>query len=150
MSEKVVYIAHPIGGDVQGNIKDVLSILRDISFNQKDVIPIAPYVVCCQYLDDNVPEERAIGIVADNMYFKKAYMDEVWFSGPRFSFGMKEEVKLCLKHGLMMDCYKRDTRILKPELENLIVEYAPSIVDANPESIRNNLGLFMKFSFSSR
>ncbi len=145
MSEKVVYIAHPVGGDVQGNIKDVLSILRDISFGCRDIIPIAPYVVCCQYLNDDIPEERAMGIVADNMYFKRRYMDEVWFSGPRFSFGMKEEVKLCLEHGLMMDCYQRDKHVLRPELEKLIVEYAPPVSELyTPEWLKGNLDMFMR------
>lgn len=47
---KVVYVSHEISGDVDGNVRKVLEICRRL--HTKDVIPIAPYLVALQYLDD--------------------------------------------------------------------------------------------------
>jgi hypothetical protein len=92
---KIVYIAHPISGDVEGNIKKILAIIREINLTMPDVIPIAPYIVECQALDDNNPEERKRGIANNFQYFRRRIMDEVWLYGPRISSGMSDEWDLC-------------------------------------------------------
>ena len=96
--KKTVFIAHPISGDVQGNIKKVLDICAHI--HNRDVIPVVPYLACLQYLRDEVAEERELGIEASLEGFHRGYVDEVWLFGDHISAGMKREVTLALTLGI--------------------------------------------------
>ena len=91
MKKKIVYIAHPIGGDVEGNIKSVLKIVRELSIKNQ-VIPFAPYIVDVQALDDTDLEQRAIGFYHNWIHFHHGIIDEVWLYGQRVSDGMITEI----------------------------------------------------------
>lgn len=91
---KVIYIAHPISGDVKGNLEKIRLIARTINLTEPDVVPFAPYWFDCHVLDDNSPEERARGIKNDTEFFHRGTIDEVWLYGDRISNGMAEEIKL--------------------------------------------------------
>lgn len=95
---KIVYIAHPISGDIEANINSVVDICESI--HTKEVVPIAPYLLPLTYLDDNNPEHRALGIAGSNPYFTKKFTDEVWLYGDRISNGMKAEIELARKHNI--------------------------------------------------
>lgn len=130
---KLVYLAHPVGGNIQENVKDVLSILREIhtrsmSMDNCMVLPFAPYMTCLQYLDDNVSKERELGILLDKEFFVRGIMDEVWFSGSKFSKGMIAEVGLCVKYSIPMKCYERD-KFLQPELDSLVEKFSKELGD---------------------
>ena len=89
---KTVFIAHPISGDIQGNIKHILQICRKV--HSKETIPIAPYLVSLQYLNDEVTEDRELGILANLECFHRNYIDELWLFGDRVSPGMEQEIRL--------------------------------------------------------
>lgn len=91
---KIVYIAHPLGGDVEGNLDKVIQIIRKINLEEPDVVPFAHYFVDCHALNDNEPEERERGIKNDIALFKKRFIDEVRLYGDKISPGMREEIKL--------------------------------------------------------
>lgn len=91
---KVAYIAHPISGDIQGNLKRVEMIGRKINLEEPDVIPFAHYYFDCHILDDNNPEERERGIKNDIALMKKGFIDEVRLYGDKISPGMEAEIKL--------------------------------------------------------
>ena len=90
---KIVFIAHPISGDVKGNLKKVIAIVRDINLHNKDVVPFAPYWVDCHALNDDIPEERQRGIRNDYEYFRRNVFDELWVYGDTISKGMKAEIE---------------------------------------------------------
>jgi len=90
---KIIYIAHPIGGDVEGNLKKIAQIAREINLEYPDVVPIAPYYLDCHALDDSNPEERQRGILNDSEFFDRKIMDEVWLYGDRISEGMSQEIR---------------------------------------------------------
>ena len=94
---KIVYIAHPVSGDVEENMKKILEICSKIHRENADIIPFAPYLVACQYLRDHVIEERELGIQANIELFKRNVIDEVWLFGPKISAGMKAEIELAKK-----------------------------------------------------
>lgn len=96
---KKVYIAHPIGGDVDGNLVKVAEIIREITLNAPNVIPIAPYFVLCHALDDTDPEERKRGMEVGLDYIKHASGLEIWLYGDRISAGMKAEIKHAQHYG---------------------------------------------------
>jgi len=95
---KTVFIAHPISGDVRGNIAKVLKICEDV--HTKDIIPVAPYLVSLQYLNDEVIEDRELGMEANHECFRRRYIDELWLFGDRISTGMWKEILLAREFGI--------------------------------------------------
>lgn len=89
---KTVFIGHPIAGDIKANAEKVLNICKEV--HTKDIIPVAPYLVSLQYLNDEVIEDRELGMEANHECFRRGYVDELWLFGDRISTGMKGEVEL--------------------------------------------------------
>ena len=116
---KLVYIAHPLSGDVAKNVQAILNILKEV--HTEEVIPLAHYLVSLKYLDDGVQKERALGIAHNKEFFTRNIIDELWLCGPRISPGMQEEVKLCLKRGIPIKCHNKE---LQPELYALLAHNA--------------------------
>ncbi|HIH39370.1 TPA: hypothetical protein HA219_01440 [Candidatus Woesearchaeota archaeon] len=115
---KVIYISHPVTEDVDRNIEKILSILKVIHTQSKgEIIPIAPYIVALQYLDDSVTEERELGILANEEHFVRKIMEETWFYGNKIGKGGEKEIKLSLKYKIPIVC-KNQT--IKPRLEEVI------------------------------
>lgn len=94
MVKKTVFIGHPIGGDVQGNMTKVLAICAQVHTQEEDVIPVAPYLVSLQYLNDSVESDRALGMEANHECFRRGYVDELRLYGDRISDGMRGEIVL--------------------------------------------------------
>lgn len=97
---KMVYIAHPISGDIAGNLEKIRTIVRQINIEQPNVVPFAPYWLDCHALDDTNPVERQRGINNDGEYFRRLVMDEVWLCGDRISNGMQAEIDLANELGI--------------------------------------------------
>ena len=97
---KIVYIAHPISGDVSGNLKKIIAIIREININESEVLPFAHYWVDCHALDDTIESERNRGIKNDIALFKAGFIDEVWLYGDRISNGMRHEIELAGELGI--------------------------------------------------
>ena len=93
---KIVYICHPVSGDVMGNIEKIMKIIRDINLSREDVVPFAPYLGDLLSLDDNKPEERDRGIVNDIAILKSGIVNELWVYGPKISGGMRAEIDLAI------------------------------------------------------
>jgi hypothetical protein len=112
---KTVFIAHPISGDIEGNRKRVLAICERV--HSREIIPVAPYLVSLQYLDDSLVEDRVLGIDANLECFHRRYIDELWLFGDRISSGMKEEIKLALECGIPI---VPKTKATRQALKNLL------------------------------
>jgi hypothetical protein len=91
---KIVYIAHPISGDVNGNLEKIRLIVRAVNLTFPDVVPFVPYYADCLALDDGNTDERARGIRNDREFFLQGIINEVWLFGPTISGGMHAEVAL--------------------------------------------------------
>lgn len=57
----------------------------------KGYIPIAPHLLFPQFLDDDNPDERELGLFFGNALMSKCA--EVWVFGSRISSGMEAEIK---------------------------------------------------------
>lgn len=86
---RFVYICSPFFGDVEGNIANARRYCRFAV--DKGFIPIAPHLLYPQFLDDNNPTERELGLFFGNALMSKCA--EVWVFGSRISSGMKAEIK---------------------------------------------------------
>jgi hypothetical protein len=96
----VAYIAHPISGDVKGNIAKIQKIVRRINLREPNVVPFASYVVDCQSMDDSVPKERSRGIQNNHALLSKGFVDEVRLYGNKLGAGMIEEIELAHELGI--------------------------------------------------
>lgn len=109
---KIAYIAHPISGDIEGNLRKIEDIGRRINLNEPEVVPFAHYFFDCYALDDNIPEERERGIKNDIALMRKGFIDEVRLYGNTISRGMAHEVDLALELGIevvpMTEATKRE------------------------------------------
>lgn len=93
---KVVYIAHPIGGNVKENLEKVRHIVRKINLERSDVVPFAPYWLDCHALNDDIPSERERGIKNDKYLLESGIVDELWLYGNKISNGMQNEINIAL------------------------------------------------------
>ena len=57
----------------------------------KGCIPLTPHLLFPQFLDDDIPEERELGLFFGNILMSKC--SEVWVFGERISAGMESEIK---------------------------------------------------------
>lgn len=85
----IVYICSPFSGDVEGNVAAARRYSRFAV--DKGYIPIAPHLLFPQFLDDNDPVERELGLFFGNAIMSKCA--EVWVFGSRISSGMEAEIK---------------------------------------------------------
>lgn len=97
---KIVYIAHPISGDIEGNLADLRRIVRKINLEFPDVVPFVPYYADIVSLDDIIPEERERGIKNDIAILKSGCVAKVWLTGERISNGMAAEKDLASEIGI--------------------------------------------------
>lgn len=85
----IVYICSPFSGDVEGNVAAARRYSRFAV--DKGYIPIAPHLLFPQFLDDENPDERELGLFFGNALMSKCA--EVWVFGSRISSGMESEIK---------------------------------------------------------
>jgi hypothetical protein len=85
----IVYICSPFSGDVDSNIMAAQRYSRFAV--DKGYIPIAPHLLFPQFLDDNDPKERQLGLFFGNALMSKCA--EVWVFGSTISAGMDAEIK---------------------------------------------------------
>ena len=97
---KTAYISHPISGDVQGNLKKIKNISREINLNEPDVVPFAPYFIDCHALDDSDPEERKRGIKNNTHILRSGFVDELRLYGDRISDGMMADAAIAYLEGI--------------------------------------------------
>lgn len=86
----IVYICSPFAGDVQKNIESARRYSRFAVV--MGCIPIAPHLLFPQFLDDNDPDERKLGLFFGNVLMSKC--TEVWVFGDYISSGMRSEINL--------------------------------------------------------
>ncbi len=109
---KIVYIAHPIGGNVKRNIKKVLKIVREINMSEPETLPFAPYVVDCQALDDNRQYERARGIKNNQHLLRSGIVKELWLYGSIISRGMLSEIDIAIELGIPVIAKSKEINLI--------------------------------------
>lgn len=85
----IVYICSPYAGDVETNVQKARRYCRFAV--DKGYIPIAPHLLFTQFLNDDNPKERQLGIFFGNAVMSKC--SEVWVFGEYISNGMEAEIK---------------------------------------------------------
>ena len=85
----IVYICSPYSGDVERNVKAAQVYSRYAV--DHGCIPLAPHLLFPQFLQDDKPKERLLGLLFGNALMSKCA--EVWVFGSRITAGMEAEIK---------------------------------------------------------
>ena len=101
----IVYICSPYTGDVDANVKNARRYCRFAV--DKGYIPIAPHLLFTQFLNDDNPKERQLGIFFGNAVMSKC--SEVWVFGDRISDGMEAEIKRAKRKNYRLRYFNEDS-----------------------------------------
>lgn len=93
---RLVYIASPYAGDVEGNVAFAKAACRYAAAQGRT--PVAVHLMYPQFLDDRVPKEREAGLKMGRRVL--AACEEIWLCGERMSAGMKAEEAEARKLGI--------------------------------------------------
>jgi hypothetical protein len=91
MNRQRVYVAHPVSGDVQGNIERTLLWYRALTLRYPDRLFGVPWLADVMAFDDSNPAERAAGLIRNRAYLDS--FDAVVLVGGRVTRGMAAEVE---------------------------------------------------------
>lgn len=93
---KMIYIASPLRGDYNTNIKNAVEYSRLVS--EKGILPMAPHIIFSQWCNDTVPELREQGLNLGLALLSKS--EELWVMGKQISEGMKGEIAFAAEHNI--------------------------------------------------
>lgn len=93
---KQVYIASPLRGDYDTNIRNAVEYCRLATEN--GVLALAPHIIFSQWCNDTVPEQREQGLKLGLELL--SHSEELWVMGTKFSQGMQGEVEFAKEHGI--------------------------------------------------
>ena len=102
----LVYICSPYSGDIGNNIKSARRYSRfavDMGY-----IPITPHLLYPQFLDDDNPAERSLGLFFGNVLMSKCA--EVWVFGSYISPGMNAEIERAKRKKYTIRYFSDDCR----------------------------------------
>lgn len=94
---KVVYMAHPVSGDIPGNLAKARRWVRFLE-RTYDVAVVASWITECEIWDDTNPAHRAAGLKRDLAVLRRC--DELWLVGPQISKGMRFEAEHAKAHSI--------------------------------------------------
>lgn len=97
--KKVVYIAHPISSDPEANLLKIARIFKDVAI-KGEYIPFAPYLAAFAALDDELENEREVGMTLNKELFERGVIDELWVYG--LSDGVRHEIAWALENNVLV------------------------------------------------
>ena len=75
---KVVFIAHPLKGNIDNNIAKAKALCLLITNQYPDIVPMCPILLYPSYMDDNNPQHRQMGLQYCHELLSRC--DEVWLA----------------------------------------------------------------------
>ena len=108
---KIVYVAHPVSGDVSGNIEKIIGIVRDINLQEPEILPLSSYITDLYALDDSNPEERERGIKNATKLLRTGIFHEMRLYGDKISNGMLKEIELAEELNIPVIAMTPETKI---------------------------------------
>lgn len=91
---KLVFICSPLAGDIPRNMENARR--YSLYAIERGVVPVAPHLLYTQFLDDENPAHRAIGISCGLTILRRCR--EIWVFGGHASEGMRKEIAFARKH----------------------------------------------------
>lgn len=112
----IVYICSPYAGDIDFNVSEARRYSRFAV--DSGYIPVAPHLLFPQFLNDDNPHERQLGLLFGNVLMSKCA--EVWvfaenFCGSKYiSNGMNAEIKRAKSKGYRIRYFTTDCKEVLP------------------------------------
>ena len=97
----IVFICSPYAGDVEGNVMRARRYGR-FAVTEK-TIPIIPHLMYPQFLFDDDPAERKLGLQMGLVLLTKC--QELWVFGPKISTGMAIEIDKAKRYNMPIRYY---------------------------------------------
>jgi len=101
---KFVYVASPFAGDVEENVRKTKGYCKFVA--DEGMVPLAPHLHYPQFLDDNNPQERELGLMFSLSLLSKC--DELWVFGG-ISKGVRGEIDTAEKIGMPIRYFLEQT-----------------------------------------
>lgn len=102
----LVYICSPYSGDIETNVEAAKRYSRLAV--DKGYIPLTPHLLFPQFLDDDIPEERELGLFFGNVLMDKCR--EMWVCGDRMSSGMEAEIARARRKSMIIRAVSADCK----------------------------------------
>lgn len=106
--KKIVFICSPYAGDVEVNVMRAKRYGR-FAVTEK-VIPIIPHLMYPQFLFEDDPEERKLGIEMGLVLLGKS--DELWVFGSQVSQGMAIEIKKAKERNIIIRKFSTECNLI--------------------------------------
>jgi hypothetical protein len=100
MTRRLMYLAHPVAGDVSGNIARVLRWYKALTLRHPDHVYVIPWLPDVMAFDDSNPADRAAGFARNMMHIERA--DGIVLVGGRISRGMAVELAAAERAGKLV------------------------------------------------
>lgn len=95
MARPKVYVVSPFAGDIENNVRQARRYCRFAA--SKNAVPVASHLLYPQFLRDNDPRERELGLLFGLALLKSC--KEVWCFGNEKSKGMQQELEEAARLG---------------------------------------------------
>lgn len=102
----IVYICSPYAGDTMRNLLAAQKYCKYAV--DQGCIPFAAHLLFPQFLDDEDPRQRELGLSFGNIFMDKC--QEVWIFGSSYSAGMKAEYEHAVKKGFRIRYFTTECR----------------------------------------
>lgn len=97
---KVVYLTHPIAGDVAGNLVHLSKVILALHHRHPEVIPFCPYYADAASLDDDSVHDRERALRCGRIILSLAVVDELWHVHETVTKGMLQEEECARRLGI--------------------------------------------------
>ena len=105
-SRAIVYICSPYAGDTVRNILAAQKYCRYAV--DKGYLPFAPHLLFPQFLKEENPAERSLGLSFGNVFMDRC--SEIWIFGSEYSPGMQAEYERAVRKGYRIRYFTTDCR----------------------------------------
>ena len=102
----LVYICSPYSGDIETNVEAAKRYSRLAV--DKGCIPLTPHLLFPRFLDDDIPEERELGLFFGNILMSKCR--EMWVCGDCVSSGMEAEIARAKQKNMIIRAVSADCK----------------------------------------
>ncbi len=93
----MVFVAHPMSGEIVENTRKVTDICRKIHTTRTH--PVFPSFTTRRYLTQTA-KDRKIAKAHILQYLRRGFIDELWLFGDHISAGMWREIRTARKFGI--------------------------------------------------
>lgn len=96
--KKMVYLAHPVNGDVDQNLARARAWLKFLEACNPEVLFVSQWILGVELWDDSNPVQRELGLLRCLAQVERC--DEIWLVGLRVSDGMTREADHACAYGV--------------------------------------------------